>query len=111
MAKKRAPSRKQPKPPRSRPKAPTRVATEPRLDTLYGRVRDILTSAKDQAWQAVNTAMVEAYWEVGRVIVEEEQAGHGKADYGKRIIDGLSRRLREQFGKGYDRSNLFHMRA
>jgi DUF1016 N-terminal domain len=58
------------------------VATEPRLDTLYGQVRDILASAKDQAWQAVNTAMVQAYWEVGRVIVEEEQAGCGKANYG-----------------------------
>ncbi len=55
--------------------------------------------------------MVEAYWDVGRVIVEEEQAGRGKADYGKRIIEGLSQRLREDFGKGYDRSNLFHMRA
>jgi predicted nuclease of restriction endonuclease-like (RecB) superfamily len=87
------------------------VATEPRLDTLYGQVRDILASARDQAWQAVNTAMVQAYWEVGRVIVEEEQAGRGKANYGKRVIDGLSQRLREEFGKGYDRSNLFHMRA
>ena len=55
--------------------------------------------------------MVEAYWEVGRRIVEEEQAGRERADYGKRVIAGLSDRLREEFGKGYDRSNLFHMRA
>ncbi len=55
--------------------------------------------------------MVEAYWEVGRVIVEEEQAGQSKADYGKRVVEGLSERLRAEFGKGYDRSNLFHMRA
>ena len=82
-----------------------------RLDTLYRQVREILAAARNRAWQAVNTAMVEAYWDVGRVIVEEEQAGREKADYGKRIIEGLSQRLREEFGKGYDRSNLFHMRA
>ena len=55
--------------------------------------------------------MVEAYWDVGRAIVEEEQAGRERADYGKRVIDGLSQRLRQDFGRGYDRSNLFHMRA
>jgi DUF1016 N-terminal domain len=55
--------------------------------------------------------MVEAYWNVGRAIVEEEQAGRQKADYGKRVIEGLSRRLQDEFGKGYDRSNLFPMRA
>ncbi len=55
--------------------------------------------------------MVDAYWEVGRIIIEEEQAGKGRADYGKRVIDGLSDRLRSEFGRGFDRSNLFHMRA
>ena len=52
--------------------------------------------------------MVEAYWEVGRVIVEEEQAGKGRAEYGKRIVEGLSERLQSEFGKGFGRSNLFH---
>jgi hypothetical protein len=78
---------------------------------LYRQVREILAAARNRAWQAVNTVMIEAYWEVGRVIVEEEQAGRERADYGKRVVDGLSERLREEFGKGYDRSNLFHMRA
>ena len=55
--------------------------------------------------------MVEAYWEIGRVIVEEEQAGKGRADYGKRILDGLSARLTAEFGKGFDPSNLRNMRA
>jgi hypothetical protein len=59
----------------------------------------------------VRSIMVEAYWDVGRAIVEEEQAGRGRAGYGKRVIDGLSQRLRQEFGRGYDRSNLFHMRA
>jgi predicted nuclease of restriction endonuclease-like (RecB) superfamily len=88
-----------------------RAAPAQRLDDLYHHVREILAAARNRVWQAVNTAMVEAYWGVGRAIVEEEQAGRERADYGKRVIDGLSQRLRQDFGKGYDRSNLFHMRA
>jgi hypothetical protein len=82
-----------------------------RLDAVYQQVREIITSDRNRAWQAVNATMVEAYWEVGRIIVEEEQAGKGRADYGKRVVDALSERLRAEFGKGYDRWNLFHMRA
>ena len=88
-----------------------RKATDRRLDALHQQVREILAAARERAWRAVNTAMIGAYWEVGRAIVEEEQSGRAKADYGQRVIDGLSRRLRLEFGKGYDRSNLFHMRA
>ena len=84
---------------------------EPRLDTLYHQVREILAAARDRAWQAVNTAMVGAYWEVGRVIVEEELAGKDRADYGKRVLEGLAERLQAEFGKGFDASNLRNMRA
>jgi predicted nuclease of restriction endonuclease-like (RecB) superfamily len=112
MAKKTNPSRKTPvRTPASRLKASKPTPAQSRLDMLYGQVREILTSARGRAWQAVNSTMVEAYWEIGRVIIEEEQAGKGRADYGKRVVDGLSERLRADFGKGYDRSNIFHMRA
>jgi predicted nuclease of restriction endonuclease-like (RecB) superfamily len=112
MAKKRTPSRKSAaKTPTGRTVAVRRHGETSRLDAVYQQVRAILASARDRAWQVVNATMVEAYWEVGRIIVEEEQAGKEKADYGKRIVDGLSERLRAEFGKGYDRSNLFHMRA
>jgi hypothetical protein len=112
MARKRNPPKKPPvKAPTSRRKAGRQGAAEHHLDRLYHQVREILAAARNRAWQAVNSVMVEAYWDVGRVIVEEEQAGRQKADYGKRVIEGLARRLRDEFGKGYDRSNLFHMRA
>src|SRR5580692_2622467 len=112
MAEKRNPPKKPPvKTPASPPKASRQDAAELRLDKLYHQVREILAAARNRAWQAVNSVMVEAYWEVGRVIVEEEQAGRARADYGKRIVEGLSVRLGADFGKGYDRSNLFHMRA
>jgi hypothetical protein len=57
-----------------------RGGADPPLDALYARVRAILTEARGRAWQAVNAAMVEAYWEIGRVLVEEEQAGKGRAE-------------------------------
>jgi hypothetical protein len=81
-----------------------------RFDIVYQQVRAVLASARDRAWQAVNTAMVDAYWEVGRIIVEEEQAGKGRADYGKRVLEELSVRLTADFGKGFDPSNLRNMR-
>ncbi len=112
MARKRNPPKKSSgKTPTNRPKVGQQREAEPRLEALYSQVREILVAARGRAWQAVNATMVEAYWEVGRRIVEEEQAGRERADYGKRVIAGLSDRLREEFGKGYDRSNLFHMRA
>lgn len=80
------------------------------FEPVYTRVRAILAEARSRAWRAVNWEMVAAYWEIGRVIVEQEQAGQTRADYGKRIIEELARRLSVDFGRGFDRSNLWHMR-
>jgi hypothetical protein len=111
MAKKRNLTKKPPaKPPASPPKG-AGEATEPHLGALYGQIREILATARDRAWQAVNTVMVEAHWEVGRVIVQDEQAGKERAGYGKRVLEGLARRLQAEFGKGFDQSNLRNMRA
>ena len=81
------------------------------LDRVYERIRSVLTEARNRAYQAINSAMVAAYWEIGRTIVEEEQQGAQRAEYGKQIIASLSERLRRDFGKGFDRSNLWNMRA
>jgi len=112
MAKKRNPPRnRRPSPSASRSEAAERKAVDRRLDALHRQVREILTAARERAWQAVNTVMVDAYWEVGRVIVEDEQAGKQRASYGKRVLEGLAERLQAEFGKGYDPSNLRNMRA
>lgn len=112
MAKKRkTPSAKPPATPARRQTTSPGVPNDVRLDALYRRVQEILVEARARAWQAVNSAMVEAYWEVGRSIVEEEQSGKDRAEYGKQVIKGLAAHLQAEFGKGYDRSNLFHMRA
>ncbi len=69
---------------------------------LYSVVRGILVSARQKAYTAVNFAMVQCYWEIGRLISDEKLKGKQRAYYGKRIIDELSTRLTEEFGKGFD---------
>ncbi len=81
------------------------------LDRTYERIRAILSDARGRAYRAINTAMVAAYWEIGRAIVEDEQQGQQRAEYGQALIGELSRRLRSEFGKGFDPSNLAKMRA
>ena len=56
---------------------------------FYRNVKEILEQARQSAYRAVNFAMIMAYWEVGRLIVEEEQQGKNRAEYGKALIDGL----------------------
>lgn len=79
-------------------------------ERLFQAVHGILTAARNKAWRAVNDAMVTAYWEIGRSIVEEEQRGSTRAEYGTYLLETLSNRLTTEFGKGYDRTNLRNMR-
>jgi hypothetical protein len=81
------------------------------FDPVYQRIRDILAKARHRALQAVNADMVRAYWEIGCEIVEEEQRGQARAGYGKQLLEGLSARLTQEFGRGFDRTNLQYMRA
>nr|WP_314080519.1 PDDEXK nuclease domain-containing protein [uncultured Leptotrichia sp.] len=73
-------------------------------------IKKILKNARQKAYTAVNSAMVEAYWEIGRRIVEEEQRGKERAEYGKEIVKNLSKELTEEFGKGFSRRTLWEMR-
>ncbi len=60
--------------------------------------------------RTVNFAMVRAYWEIGRIIVEEEQSGKEKAEYGRSLIEELSERLTADYGRGFTTTNLWYMR-
>lgn len=82
-----------------------------RLPNLYQQVRAVLCQARARAWQSVNSVMVACYWDIGRLIVEDEQKGEARAKYGQRVLHELSERLTAEFGRGFDRSNLQHMRA
>jgi predicted nuclease of restriction endonuclease-like (RecB) superfamily len=79
-------------------------------DGLYERVAKILEQARGQVARSVNTAMVRAYWLVGREIVEVEQAGEERASYGDEVIQRLSTRLAATHGKGFSVRNLRNMR-
>src|SRR5688572_30144023 len=77
---------------------------------FYQTVADILRSARTNAYRAVNFAMVEAYWNIGRTIVEEEQRGQQRADYGASLLKNLAIRLSGEFGRGFSEPSLWNMR-
>jgi len=78
--------------------------------TLYTAIAEVIQQARQQIKQAVNQQMVQAYWHIGRLIVEEEQQGQERAEYGKQQLEQLSQRLQNEFGKGFDVGNLRNMR-
>lgn len=73
---------------------------------FFEEVREILAQARQKAYAAVNFAMVEAYWQIGRRIVEEEQNGRERADYGTFLAKELSRQLTSEFGRGFAIANI-----
>ena len=79
-------------------------------NNYINEIKKILKNARQKAYTAVNSAMVEAYWEIGRRIVEEEQNGKERAEYGKEILQNLSKVLTEEFGKGYSYRTLREIR-
>ena len=79
-------------------------------DNFFDKVLDILKNARKHAKMALNISMVYSYYEVGRMIIEEEQNGEQRAEYGKAILKELSKRLTESLGKGFSVENLKLMR-
>ena len=77
---------------------------------IYSQIKETLLLSRSQAYSAVNFAMVQAYWNIGRIIVEHEQNGSLRAEYGKGVLQHLSERLSDEFGKGFDVRNLQQMK-
>ena len=77
---------------------------------FYNKVADLLKDARKSVVQTVNKTMVYTYFEIGRMIVEEEQNGKERAEYGKYLLKGLSKKLKSEFGKGFSVDNLENMR-
>ena len=82
----------------------------PQVQPLVQAITQLVEQARGQVRQAVNSAMVMTYWEIGRLIVEHEQQGEARAAYGKQQLQYLSNQLSQQFGKGFDVTNLRNMR-
>jgi predicted nuclease of restriction endonuclease-like (RecB) superfamily len=79
-------------------------------DNTYSKIKNILKEARSFVYKNVNIVMVKAYWNIGKIIVEEEQKGKKRASYGKYLIKELSKKLTNEFGKGFDERNLRSMR-
>lgn len=77
---------------------------------LYQGVRVLLLTAKTHVRQTVNTAMVQTYWHIGRLIVEDEQGGAHRAEYGKQVLPELAKRLSAEFGAGFSAASLWNYR-
>ncbi|WP_289773521.1 DUF1016 N-terminal domain-containing protein, partial [Phocaeicola sartorii] len=74
-------------------------------------IKQIVTLARQKAYTAINSAMVEAYWQLGKRIVEQEQQGKDRADYGSQLLKSLSKELTAEFGKGFSVPSLYNYRS
>ena len=87
------------------------MKNEPIRDTqLFTKIAELIETARQKVATTVNLAMVYTYFEIGRMIIEDEQQGKTRADYGKHILKDLSKRLTEKFGKGFSERNIEQMR-
>jgi len=77
---------------------------------IINEIRQILQSARENVTRAVDNELLFAYWNIGKIIVDNEQAGSEKAEYGKQLLKSLSKELTRELGKGFSRSNLQNMR-
>jgi len=80
------------------------------VDNIYSDIKNILENARKSIVRSVNSTMVAAYWNIGKIIVEEEQKGRNRANYGEFLLSGISQRLTRDFGRGFDESNLRYFR-
>jgi len=88
----------------------TGLIPPPDYQRLLGRITETYTAGQVRAHQAVNAHLTETYWQIGRDIVEFEQVGQARAEYGKALLTNLSRDLSLRHGKGFSRSNVIYMR-
>lgn len=77
---------------------------------FFSDIASLLAAARAVAYRAVNAVMVGTYWQIGRRIVEQEQNGKDRADYGDFLIVNLSRYLTDTFGKGFSEANLWNFK-
>ena len=85
------------------------MALEIQEKVIFEEVKKILQEARNKVYKTANNAMVEAYWNIGRIIVEK-QSGNEKAEYGAALLKNLSKEMTKEFGKGFTLTNLKYMR-
>lgn len=83
---------------------------KPDYEQLVANIGNILAEGRNKVATAINTALVQTYWTIGQHIVEYEQQGNERAEYGSKLLDRLSHDLSERYGKGFSRSNVIYIR-
>ena len=78
---------------------------------LFSEIKEIIIQSRQRVFRMANSALLETYWQIGKIIVEDEQRGKERADYGKSVLKNLANQLTLEFGKGFDDSNLRNMRS
>lgn len=77
---------------------------------LFNAIKEIVSQSRLKIFRAANSALLESYWQIGKLIVEDEQQGKLRADYGQGTLKNLSAQLTLEFGKGFDYTNLTNIR-
>ncbi len=80
------------------------------IEVIHSAAKQIIDTGRQVAYRAVNTSMIKTYWELGQLIVEEEQEGKTRADYGKDLIAQLAQRLQQEYGSGFSKQSLWSYR-
>src|ERR1700733_13657908 len=89
---------------------PNAMVRDESTSLLLRNLRDLIQGARQRALRAVDAVQVQTCWEIGRHIVEFEQGGSARAEYGTRLLQTLAMSLAAEFGRGFDSSNLRYMR-
>ena len=78
---------------------------------LFNSIKEIIVQSRLRVFRAANSELLQSYWQIGKLIIEDEQNGNLRADYGKGVLKKLSEQLTLEFGKGFDESNLRNIRG
>jgi hypothetical protein len=80
-------------------------------DSLFQSVKEIIRQSREKVFRIANSTLLLTYWQIGKLIVEDEQQGKERAEYGKYTLKKLFQKLTLEFGKGFDESNLRNIRS
>lgn len=83
---------------------------QPQEDFLFTSIKEIIIQSREKVFRVANSTLLLTYWQIGKLIIEEEQNGKERAEYGKYTLKNLSKKLTLEFGKGFDYTNLSNMR-
>ena len=89
---------------------PIEIENNKDYEDLIKSIENVVSNSKNKIASTINDTIVETYWNIGKYIIEFEQKGKIKAEYGKQLLVRLSKDLKLRLGKGYSRSNLYNMR-